>query len=279
MKIRFSKMHGTGNDYVFVNCFNGISFEPSELARYVSRRRFSVGSDGLILLLPSDTADARMRIFNADGSEAEMCGNGIRCFAAFAVDESIVTPEREFVTVETMAGIHNVRLVRDDQNQIISAEVGIGFPKAEQRSTARTIQILGCKYEAFSISVGNPHFVVFADSIYSLDLESMHKELSASDEFPNGINLELVESIAENHIGMRVFERGSGITQSCGTGACASAYASVLHGSCDPGYPIRVDVPGGTLYVSIDANGSASLMGPVEKSYTGILDYHHAEVK
>ena len=255
MKLRFTKMHGTGNDYVYVNLFEEKVSDPSALAVRVSDRHFGIGSDGLILIAPSEGADCRMMMYNADGSEGAMCGNGIRCVAKYAYDHGIV--HKEHITVETKSGIKSLKLTVED-GLVTYVEVNMGqailkpseIPVTAEGDTfvARKLVVDGKEYEATCVSMGNPHCVIFTEGIDDLDLEKIGPAFEHHEWFPDRINTEFVEILGDHTIKMRVWERGSGETISCGTGTCASTVAAVLNGHCNRGEEIEVDLPNGQHY-------------------------------
>ena len=255
--MKFSKMHGIGNDYVYVNCFEERVDNPEQVSILVSDRRKGIGSDGLILILPSEVADCRMRIFNADGSEAMMCGNGIRCVAKYAFDNGIVSkPE---LSVETNSGIKYIKLQIED-GKAVSATVDMG--KAILKPSEIPMNIEGETFisqpisvdkricMATAVSMGNPHCVVFLqENIDKLELEKIGSLFEHHPLFPSRVNTEFVNILNQYTLKMRVWERGSGETMACGTGACAVAVASVLNGYCQPDEVITVKLLGGDLQI------------------------------
>ena len=233
--MEFFKYQGCGNDYIYIDCFNKNIENPNEFAKKISDRNFGVGSDGLILMLPSSEADAQMRIFNADGSEAEMCGNGIRCMAKYIFDNKKNSQEN-IVTIETLSGIRTLELI--DHNEKVSRfRVNMGTPmfldsfflEKDVCSICQNISDKPCNY----ISMGNSHLILFCPNIDFFNIKSISENLQSLPHFMKGININFVEIESYNSIRLRVFERGSGETLSCGTGACASAAAAVLNGFCN----------------------------------------------
>ena len=234
--LKFMKMQGIGNDYVYVNAFEENIPNPASYARKLSDRHFGVGSDGLILIMPSETADFRMRMFNMDGSEAEMCGNGIRCFGKFVYDNKLT--DKKEITVETLGGIKKLELLLekgavayvcvDMGEPILDAEL-IPVKTSKNNVIAETIEVLGEKYEITCVSMGNPHAVVFVEDVDSLDLATIGPAFEQHEVFPARVNTEFIQTISDKHLKMRVWERGSGETLACGTGACASLVAAVLN--------------------------------------------------
>ena len=277
MKINFTKIQSCGNDYIYVNCLNGIKFDPSELAIRMSPRHLSVGSDGVILACPSDIADFKMRIFNADGSEAKMCGNGIRGLAAFLADEGLISANTATLKIESNSGIHAVNYNSDGS---ISAEmVKHSFEPTDipmkRRSPLRGDSILanGIEYKCYAVSVGNPHLVLFVDDVNIFELEDTAKPINESWLFPDGVNVEIVSVSTEKSINMRVYERGSGETYSCGTGACAVALSLIEEGIPEPDN-IVIHTRGGILRCSMSASGRMILSGSSQIVYKGIYEYN-----
>lgn len=279
MKLRFTKMHGTGNDYVYVNLFREKVNDPASLAVCVSDRHMGIGSDGLILIAPSEVADCRMIMYNADGSEGAMCGNGIRCVAKYAYDYGIV--HRENITIETKSGIKSLKLTVED-GHVVFVEVNMGqavlepaaIPvKAEGDSfVAKTLTVNGKEYEATCVSMGNPHCVIFMEGIDNLDLEQIGPGFECHSWFPERINTEFVEVADDHTLRMRVWERGSGETISCGTGTCAAVVAAVLNGYCRQGEEIEVQIRGGSLYDTYLDSGEVMMKGPAVKVFDGEID-------
>lgn len=280
MKLNFTKMHGTGNDYVYVNLFQETIENPSELSKVVSDRHFGIGSDGLILIAPSEVADCQMIMYNADGSEGAMCGNGIRCVAKYAYDNGIVkeTPMR----IETKSGVKTIELTIEE-GKVVYASVDMGkailkpadIPVQDTGETfvAREIQVGGKNYQATCVSMGNPHCVVFMEDVENLELEKIGPLFENHSLFPDRINTEFVEVIDEHNIRMRVWERGSGETISCGTGTCAATVASVLNGHCKMGEEISVHIRGGILYDTYCEDGTVYMRGPATTVFTGTGEF------
>ena len=259
--MHFTKMHGLGNDYLYV--YGEVPGNVGDLSKKLSDRHFGAGSDGMIYISPSSVADFRMRIFNADGSEAKMCGNGIRCVGKYVYDKGYT--DKTHLTVETLSGIKSldlqvlagrVRYVTVDMGQ---AEVGddTDVPVGD-----RTVTGVG-------VSVGNPHFVVFVDDTEAVKLDVLGPMIEKHPLFPGGVNVEFVEVLEGNRLRMRVWERGSGITMACGTGACASAAAAVKKGYCQSLLPVSVVLDGGSLEITVSGSGSVRMTGPAETIYEG----------
>lgn len=275
--IPFTKMQGLGNDYVYINCFTQRIDNPGALARRISDRHFGVGSDGLVLIMPSTTADLRMRMFNADGTEAEMCGNAIRCVCKYAYDHELVNQGE--LTVETKAGPKAVRLVFSG-NKVTGATVDMGAPELEPAKIPLALgqgskPCIGYPLEAgwqtyavTAVSMGNPHAVVFFNDVDSLDLPALGPLFENHPLFPNRVNTEFVEVISREKLKMRVWERGTGETLACGTGACAAAVAAALNGHA--GRRVDVQLKGGILHINWDEEVNHVFMtGPAAYVFEG----------
>ena len=255
-KAEFIKMHGCGNDYIYFNCFGQDIPDPESLSIRLSDRRFGIGGDGVILVCPSDVADAKMSMFNADGSEGRMCGNGIRCVAKLCYDEGIV--KSDTVKIETLSGIKTIKLIKSG-GEVVGATVDMG--KAEtapekipvllegESVISRPVQIAGEEYSITCVSMGNPHCVVFADNIDGLELEKIGPQFEKNAIFPEQVNTEFCEVISPTELKMRVWERGSGETWACGTGACATVAAACLNGISPKGEEILIHLRGGDLTI------------------------------
>lgn len=256
MKLRFTKMHGCGNDYVYVNCFEEEVKDPVSLSIAISDRHFGVGGDGLVLICPSDRADAKMRMFNADGSEGKMCGNAIRCVGKYLYDHGIV--RKTTVTIETLSGIKTLELFLKD-GKVDSAQVNMGpailIPSEipvnlpGERAVAVPVKIAGEEHTITCVSMGNPHCIVFGGDPYELDLPKIGPLFENDPLFPERVNTEFIEVLDDHTLNMRVWERGSGETWACGTGACAAAVAAVLNGFCKKDENISVRLRGGELTI------------------------------
>lgn len=278
-KLKFTKMHGTGNDYVYVNLFEETLENPGEVSVKISDRHFGIGSDGLICIAPSQVADCRMIMFNADGSEGAMCGNGIRCVAKYVYDHGIVKKDK--MSVETKSGIKQLELTIED-GKAVFVKVNMGqavlkpslIPvKAEGEDfIARKIEVAGKEYVVTCVSMGNPHCVVFTEGIDEMDLEKIGPLFENHPLFPDRINTEFVEVIDRRRLKMRVWERGSGETISCGTGTCATTVAAVLNGYCDRGKEIEVEIRGGVLYDTYLENGEVLMKGPATEVFQGEME-------
>lgn len=278
MGIHFTKMHGTGNDYVYINAFEEEIDNAEELAVRISDRHFGIGSDGLILVAPSETADCRMIMYNADGSEGAMCGNGIRCVAKYAYEHGIV--KESHISIETKSGIKDLELtVEDGIVTYVKVNMGKAVLRPEEIPVmaegedfiARPLIVAGKDYTATCVSMGNPHCVIFTSGIDDLDLEKTGPLFENHEMFPDRINTEFVEVIDGHAIRMRVWERGSGETISCGTGTCAAVVAAVLNGYCRRDEEIEVQIRGGKLYDTYMENGEVFMRGPAVTVFEGEL--------
>lgn len=278
--MKFSKMHGIGNDYVYVNGFAETVANPEKVSVFVSDRRFGIGSDGLILILPSDKADCRMQMFNADGSEGMMCGNGIRCVGKYAYDHGIVT--RPELSVETKSGIKYITL-QIENGKAVGATVDMGkailkpseIPvQAEGNDfVARPLEVNGQNYSATCVSMGNPHCVIFTENDpMELDLPAVGPHFENHKLFPERINTEFVQLLDDHTLFMRVWERGSGETFACGTGACATAVAAVLNGYCRHDEEITVKLRGGDLRIVYRSDGTVMMTGSATHVFDGEID-------
>ncbi len=257
--MKFTKMQGCGNDYIYVNCFKETVKEPEELARQISDRHFGVGSDGLILICPSEKADFRMIMYNMDGSEGMMCGNGIRCVGKYVYDYGMT--EKTKLSIETKSGIKYLDLfVEDRKVQKVTVDVGspiilpekipVQAEKGLKKLVDAPILVDGKEYRMTCVSMGNPHAVVFFEDIKTLDLKEIGSAFEHHKRFPDSVNTEFVHIRNRKEIDMRVWERGSGETLACGTGACASAYACILNGFTDD--QVLVHLLGGDLEIRYD---------------------------
>lgn len=272
---QFVKMHGIGNDYIYFDCFDEEPSDPSALAVKLSDRHFSIGGDGVILVCKSRIADGKMRMFNADGSEGKMCGNGIRCVGKFLYE--IKGIRKDVLTVETLSGVKTLKM--DAKDGIVrSVTVDMGAPifnPAEipvsmegDMIVGKPLSVGGESYRVTCVSMGNPHCVVFGGDPYLLDLEKIGKQFERHEAFPQSVNTEFVQVLDRNELKMRVWERGSGETWACGTGACAVAVAGVLNGFCDRNREITVHLRGGDLKI-VYTDQTAFMSGPAEISFTG----------
>ena len=276
--MKFTKMHGIGNDYVYVNCFNETIKDPSAVSKYVSDRHFGVGSDGLILIKPSKVADFQMDMYNADGSQGEMCGNGIRCVAKYVYDYGLT--DKTNISVETLAGIKHLDLTIEN-GKVALVKVNMGSPElvpekipvvAEgERAIDVPLEVKGKTYQMNGVSMGNPHCVIFMEEdVRELDLESMGPDFEKHKRFPKRINTEFVNVLDENTLRMRVWERGSGETLACGTGACATAVVAILNGLVQK--EVTVKLLGGDLKIQWNGGDAPVYMtGPATTVFDGII--------
>lgn len=280
MKLRFTKMHGISNDYVYISAFDQQIGDPEKLSVILSDRRTGIGGDGIILVCPSDVADAKMRIFNADGSEAMMCGNGIRCVGKFVYDKGLVPADKTTVTIDTLSGIKTLELsVKDGKAQ--SARVDMGAAILEpQKIPARyfgnsmvdmPLEIDGRVWNVTAVSMGNPHCVTFVNDVDTLDLEKIGPSFEHHPIFPDRVNTEFVKVIDDHTLQMRVWERGSGETWACGTGACATAVAACLNGYCRKGEDITVHLRGGDLVIRY-TDETVIMTGPATTVFEGEVE-------
>ena len=279
-KINFTKMHGIGNDYVYINCFEQSVDNPEQLAKLMSPRRFSVGADGVILICPSNVADAKMRMFNLDGSEGKMCGNGIRCVGKFIYDNGIA--HKSTVTVETLSGIKTLEIT-DKCGFADTITVDMGKAELEPQKIPAiadcdtiidtAIMVDGKNYNITAVSMGNPHAVIFCDDIDSLNLEKIGPNFEHHEIFPEGVNTEFIRVIDEKALQMRVWERGSGETFACGTGACAAVVAAVENGYCKRDTEITVHLVGGDLFITYAYDGTVYMRGRAQKVYDGVYEF------
>lgn len=276
--MKFTKMQGLGNDYVYVNCFKEDVPNPSEVAVKVSNRNFGVGSDGLILICPSKVADCEMVMYNADGSRGEMCGNGIRCVGKYMYDYGLT--DKTSISVETLDGIKYLDLTVEN-GKVTQICVDMGSPHllpaeipmvAEgERVVAEPIEVDGKTYSITAVSMGNPHGVVYVDDVQALEFETIGPKFECHERFPNRVNTEFCKVIDRHTVEMRVWERGSGETMACGTGACAVAVASILNGYTEDDVTVRL--LGGDLRIVWDREQDKVYMtGPAEVSFEGEID-------
>ena len=275
--MKFTKMQGIGNDYVYVNCFEENIENPPELSIAISDRHFGVGSDGLIMILPSPVADARMRIFNADGSEAQMCGNGIRCVAKYLYEYGIKKSDR--MTIETDAGLKTIELTIAN-DRVTQVKVAMGTPELLRNEIPmlgeniqvinEPLQINDTVLNVTCVSMGNPHCITFVDDVDSIDLTVTGKAIENHELFPERINAHFVQHISADKVKMRTWERGSGETLACGTGAVATGVACVLNNLTER--VINTQLPGGELTVEWTDDNKTYMTGPAEIVFTGQWD-------
>ena len=259
--MHFTKMQGLGNDYLYV--YGEVPENVEELSCKLSERHFGAGSDGMIYISPSSVADFKMRIFNADGSEAKMCGNGIRCVGKYVYDKGYT--DKRHLKIETLSGIRYLDLqVVSGKVRMVAVDMGTASP-----SDDLTLAVEGREVVCTPVSVGNPHAVIFVDDINDAPLTTLGPKIERHPTFPDGVNVEFVQVISENELRMRVWERGSGVTMACGTGACASAAAAVKKHICDYNTPIFVILDGGVLNIQVADDYTVTMEGPAEIVYEG----------
>ncbi|MDD3362170.1 MAG: diaminopimelate epimerase [Hespellia sp.] len=278
MKLKFTKMQGIGNDYVYVDCTKQRLENPKEVAVRVSDRHFGIGSDGLILINPSEVADFEMAMYNADGSRSEMCGNGIRCVAKYVYDYGLTTKKE--ITIETLGGIKYLDLTVED-GKVVLVKVDMGQPilKASEiqilsdneQVIDEAIMVDGAEYHMTGVSMGNPHDVVYMDDVTALEIEKLGPKFENHERFPKRINTEFVRVIDRNTVQMRVWERGSGETLACGTGACAVAVACILNGLTED--KVTVQLLGGDLLIEWNREMNRVFMtGPAAVVFDGEME-------
>ncbi len=278
MKLPFTKMHAAGNDYIYVNGFETTVSDPAATARVLSRRHFSVGSDGLVLILPpeSSAADARMRMFNADGSEGLMCGNAIRCVGKYLYERGMVPPDRRTADIETASGLKHLLLdVSDGIVQTVQVDMGLVAVAEEDvvLTTPATPSADAAAWRLRPVSVGNPHAVTFLRDLDRVDVAAVGGVLSApSAVFPDGVNVEFAALLDSCVLRMRVCERGTGVTLACGTGACATAAAAVATGRCPLDADLTIRLDGGDITVRITPDGHALMTGGATFVFDGVAD-------
>ena len=273
--MKFTKMHGIGNDYVYVNCFEESVKNPAEVSKFVSDRHFGICSDGLILISPSAIADFRMNIYNADGSQAEMCGNGIRCVAKYVYDYGLT--DKTDISVETLAGIKYLRL-QVENGKVASVEVNMGAPILEPKEIPVAVEespvvnvpveVKGKIYHMTCVSMGNPHAIIFMNNVKDLDIAAIGPYFENHTVFPKRTNTEFVEVLDRNTVNMRVWERGSDETLACGTGACATTVACILNDKTE--HELTVHLLGGDLKIRWDREANQVYMtGPATVVFDG----------
>ncbi|MCD8215719.1 MAG: diaminopimelate epimerase [Clostridiales bacterium] len=278
--MKFTKMHGCGNDYVYVNCFEEEVKNISETAVKISDRHFGVGSDGLVLICPSESCDVKMRMFNSDGSEAEMCGNAIRCVGKYVYDRGIIN--KTLITVETLGGVKVLDMKLDGSGKVSIVKVDMGEPilKPElvpvKGKGAEPIKDLKIKVEdrefTFTcVSMGNPHAVTVIDDVEGFDVAKYGSKVEVNENFPRKTNTEFMEVVDESHLKMRVWERGAGETWACGTGTCATVVSAILNGICKKDTDVSVKLLGGTLVINWSSEDNRVYMtGPAAFVFDGV---------
>lgn len=276
--MKFTKMEGLGNDYIYVNCLEEQVDNPAEVAIALSDRHFGVGSDGLILIKPSKIADFTMDMYNADGSRSEMCGNGIRCVGKYVYDYGLT--DKTSVSIETLAGIKYLELhVKNGSVDTVTVDMGAPILEADAVPVVsdsvtvidEAIFVAGSEYKMTCVSMGNPHSVVFVDDVESFPLDTVGPMFEHHERFPNKVNAEFVQVIDRSTVKMRVWERGTGETMACGTGSCATAVACVLNDKTDE--DVTVKLLGGDLLIRYDReNNKVYMTGPAKVVFDGVTD-------
>ncbi|MBQ8860310.1 MAG: diaminopimelate epimerase [Ruminococcus sp.] len=279
--LKFTKMHGIGNDYVYINAITQKIDDPNALAKKLSDRRFSIGGDGVILICPSDVADAKMRMFNADGSEGKMCGNGVRCVGKYVYDNLLEDKSRNTVSIETLSGIKTMKITAvDGKAELLEVDMEKAELKTElipavyegsDTVIRKPLVVNGEEHIVTCVSMGNPHCVTFVDDVDSLDLERIGPYFEKHSAFPEQINTEFVKVIDEKTLQMRVWERGSGETWACGTGACATVVAACENGYCKKGEDVTVHLKGGDLIINY-TDERVLMTGPATKVFDGEIE-------
>ena len=279
--LKFTKMHGIGNDYIYINAFEQEIADPNALSEKLSDRRFSIGGDGVILICPSDVADAKMRMFNADGSEGMMCGNGVRCVGKYVYDNLLEDKSRDTITIETLSGIKTLKITAvDGKAELLEVDMGKAILNAADIPVvyddcdtviAKPLVVDNKEHIVTCVSMGNPHCVTFVDDVDSLELEKIGPSFENHEAFPQRINTEFVKVIDEKTLQMRVWERGSGETWACGTGACATVVAACENGYCKKGENITVHLRGGDLIINY-TDERVLMTGPATKVFDGEIE-------
>ncbi len=277
--MKFTKMQGIGNDYVYVNCFEETVADPERVSEIISDRHFGIGADGLVLIMPSDKADFRMRMFNADGSEGNMCGNATRCIGKFVYDNHLT--DKTSITLETRSGIKKltlypengkVKTVLVDMGKAVLKPADIPMNVSGDTFINKPITVDGKEVFITAVSMGNPHAVTYVDDVDGLELEKIGPSFENHPLFPERVNTEFIKILDESTMQMRVWERGSGETWACGTGACAATAASVLNGYFPHDKEITVKLRGGDLFITYKSDGTVLMRGPAETVFTGEID-------
>jgi len=279
--MRFTKMHGCGNDYIYVNCFEENIEKPNEVSKIVSERHFGIGADGLILIKPSNRADFKMAMYNADGSEGSMCGNGIRCVAKYVYDNRLTRKTR--ITVDTLSGVKELQMnIKDDKVETVRVDMGrpvflcenIPARFHKRYMINEKIKVHGKEFTGTAVSMGNPHFVTFlSEDLDKMDIDKFGREIEREPYFPDRVNVEFTQILSPDHMKLRVFERGSGETLACGTGACAAVVAAYINGYTRN--KVKVSLKGGELFIEYDRQSKHVFMtGPATIICTGDIDIH-----
>lgn len=269
-EIRFTKMHGIGNDYIYIDCMESTVDDPVSLSIKLSDRHTGIGGDGIILIMPSDVADFKMRIFNADGSEATMCGNGSRCVGKYVADHGLT--DKSVITLETLAGIKTLTLMHDDDGHVGNVMVDMGKPVINPSLIEAPVDTSLGAIRLTAISMGNPHAVVFVDSLDTIDFDTLGPELERHPIWPDRANIEFAQILSRDKIKVRVWERGSGETMACGTGACATTVAAAITGRT--GRDVTIALRGGNLHIRWADDGHVMMTGPATEVFNGTVSYN-----
>ncbi|OON96871.1 MAG: diaminopimelate epimerase [Epulopiscium sp. Nele67-Bin005] len=276
MKLEFCKMHGIGNDYIYFNCLEQELENPSDVAIKLSHRNFGIGGDGIVMICSSSVADAKMRMFNLDGSEGKMCGNAIRCVGKYLFDNGLI--QKDTISIETLSGIKYLDLTTEN-GKVIGVKVDMGAPilvPAEipvklDEIINQPLNIDGNTYFVTCVSMGNPHAVVYVDDVENIDIEQIGPKFEHNSIFPEQVNTEFVQCLPDGTFKMRVWERGSGETLACGTGACAVAVAGVLNGKAKKDEDIIIHLIGGDLTIKYTAE-TVFMSGGATKVFDGVVE-------
>ena len=279
MRLNFTKMHGCGNDYIYFDCFKQDIANPEELALRLSDRHKGVGGDGVVLICPSDMADAKMRMFNADGSEGAMCGNAIRCVCKYLYDQGLCRKER--LEIDTLSGVKHCNIIeKGGQAAAVTVDMGqaefapgkIPVDLPGDRVVGQEVKLAGGVHKITCVSMGNPHCVIFGGDPMELDLKAIGPRFEHDPVFPDRVNTEFAQVIDAHKIKMRVWERGSGETMACGTGACATVAAAVENGLCPMGEDVTVQLRGGELTINYTKD-RVLMTGEAVKVFTGEITF------
>lgn len=277
--MEFTKMHGAGNDYIYVNCFEEKLENRDKAAIFVSNRHFGIGSDGLICIEPSKVADCKMDMYNADGSRGKMCGNGVRCVAKYVFDNEIA--KKEEISVETLSGIKRIK-VYSEKGKAFKATVNMGEPILKPKDipalfegeavVSKALNVDGKDYSVTLVSMGNPHCITYVNDVHEIDIQKIGPKFENHQCFPEGINTEFIKVKNPTELDMRVWERGSGETLACGTGACAAVVASVLNGYCTRNTEVKVNLLGGVLTIKWAEDNNVYMTGPAVTICCGTVE-------
>ena len=281
MKLKFTKMHGIGNDYVYISTFDQVVEDMSALAITLSDRHTGIGGDGVIYVCPSEVADARMAMYNLDGSEGAMCGNGVRCVGKFLYDNNMIDTSRDEITVETKSGIKILKVYKDEKGEVVELLVNMGQAELNAKNipvVADTEKVIDAplviedkEWKITCVSMGNPHCVTFVSDVEELPLTVIGPKFENNVIFPDRVNTEFIKVIDDKTLRMRVWERGSGETNACGTGACAAVVAACENGHCKKGEEVRVILNGGDLFITY-TDEKVMMKGSATKVFTGEVE-------